>query len=196
MLQTILKVLSIFILASSLHAGTNGGGNDGRLMNTAYFDVHTKSQPPILDYIKYSKRASFDIKQFTDTIVKIKEYGTTAYIHGRVIVPENITTKQVYINVGNTYNARYSGNLKTETFYNSSKTAQSADVFLVDTKTDNFGNRYVDYKIVMTIKTAWNILKDSDYKVTHPNAFFFSMAPKTRGFKNKFEKCDIYVLDE
>ena len=38
-------------------------------------------------------------------------------------------------------------------------------------------------------------LKVSEKNVA-PNTFFFSMAPKVRGFKNKFEKCDIYVLDE
>ena len=145
----------------------------------------------MLDYIKYSKRASFDIKQYIDTVNKIGEESIKVYIHGRVIVPESITTKQVYMNVGSKY--YYSFYSKKHTYYNGSKTHQQAEYFLADTKTDTFGNGYVDYKISLIVDKPW---KEKVSSVIAPNTYFFKIAPKTRGFKNKFEKADIYVLDE
>ena len=193
MLKYFIKFVVVLFLSSSLFAGTVGGGSDGRLFNTAYFDVHPKTQAPILDYIKYSKRASFDIKQYIDTISRIRDVGIVAYVHGRVIVPETITTEKVYMNVGANYihNSSY---WKKHIYYNGSKTAQNAEFFLVTTKKDEFGNRYVDYKIKFLLDHPWNLTVSE--KNVAPNTFFFSMAPKVRGFKNKFEKCDIYVLDE
>lgn len=193
MLKYFIKFVVVLFLSSSLFAGTVGGGSDGRLFNTAYFDVHPKTQAPILDYIKYSKRASFDIKQYIDTVSRIRDEGIVAYVHGRVIVPETITTEKVYMNVGANY-IYNSYDWKKHIYYNGSKTAQNAEFFLVTTKKDEFGNRYVDYKIKFSLEHPWN-LKVSEKNVA-PNTFFFSMAPKVRGFKNKFEKCDIYVLDE
>ncbi len=189
-----LKIVATLALGSSLFAGTAGGGSDGRLMSTAFFDVHSKSQAPMLDYIKYSKRGSFDVKQYIDTVSRIKDRHIDAYIHGRVIVPEGIKTEKVYMSVGPNYKYKYSTDWKKYIYYNGSKTAQNAEYFLVTAKTDDFGNRYVDYKI------AFHLVKPYDLKVSEknvaPNSFFFSMAPKVRGFKNKFEKADIYVLDE
>ncbi|MEA2072526.1 MAG: hypothetical protein U9O86_02995 [Campylobacterota bacterium] len=193
MIKNIVKIVGALVIASSLFAGTAGGGSDGRLMSTAYFDVHSKSQAPMLDYIKYSKRASFDVKQYIDTVSRIKDRAIDAYIHGRVIVPQNITTEKVYITVGPNYRFS-SGYWAKNIYYNGSKTAQNAEYFLVTTKKDEFGNSYVDYKITLDLTEPW-VLKVSEKNVA-PNSFFFSMAPKTRGFKNKFEKCDIYVLDE
>ncbi len=193
MLKQMLKIVVGVALSSSLFAGTVGGGSDGRLMSTAFFDVHPRSQAPILDYITYSKRGSFDIKQFTDTVAKIKEKGTVIRIHGRAIVPEGIKTDKVYMNVGEKYNYTYNSAWQKKIYYNSSKIAQNADIFLVGTKTDSFENRYVDYKIVIKVDKAWDIMTEKNY---HPNTFIFSMAPKVRGFKNKFEKADIYVLEE
>lgn len=193
MLKYFIKFVVVLFLSSSLFAGTVGGGSDGRLFNTAYFDVHPKTQAPILDYIKYSKRASFDIKQYIDTVSRIRDKNIVAYVHGRVIVPETITTEKVYMNVGANYIYSYY-QWKKHIYYNGSKTAQNAEFFLVTTKKDEFGNRYVDYKIKFLLYHPWD-LKVSEKNVA-PNTFFFSMAPKVRGFKNKFEKCDIYVLDE
>jgi hypothetical protein len=193
MLRHFVKLVVALALGTSLFAGTVGGGSDGRLMSTAYFDVHSKSQAPILDYIKYSKRASFDVKQFVDTVSKIRDEDITVYVHGRVIVPESIKTDKVYMNVGQNYKHNYYGWSKN-IYYNGSKQSQNAEFFLVTTKKDNFGNRYVDYKIQIKLVEPWNI-KVSEKNVA-PNTFFFSMAPKVRGFKNKFEKADIYVLED
>jgi hypothetical protein len=194
MLKHFVKLVVALSLSSSLFAGTAGGGNDGRLFNTAFFDVNSKSQAPMLDYIKYSKRASFDVKQYIDTVSRIKDNHIDAYVHGRVIVPDDIKTDKVYMNVGPNFSFDYSGYWNKHIYYNGSKTSQNAEYFLVDTKKDTFGNRYVDYKIHFHLEKPYD-LKVSEKNVA-PNSFFFSMAPKVRGFKNKFEKCDIYVLDE
>ena len=98
------------------------------------------------------------------------------------------------MNVGQNYRYNYYDSWNKNIYYNGSKTAQNAEYFLVDTKKDTFGNRYVDYKIHFHLANPYD-LKVSEKNVA-PNSFNFSMAPKTRGFKNKFEKCDIYVLDE
>ena len=189
MFKNIKKTIAAFLITSSLFEGTAGSGSDGRLMSTAYFDVETKSQPPILDYIKYSKRASFDTKQYISTLQAITSNAgdVTVYIHGRIIVPDSIKSKKVYMYVGTLYNSNKS------IYYNNSKIPQDANYFLVDTKVDNFENRYVDYKIVQEGHYGTTYAGDKKY---YPNTFFFSMAPKVRGFKNKFQKCDIYVLDE
>ncbi len=193
MVKHFIKIVLALVATSTLFAGTAGGGSDGRLYSTAYFDVHSKSQAPMLDFIKYSKRGSFDVKQYIDTVSRIDE-SVDIYIHGRAVVPESITTDKIYISVGQKYHYRYASNWFKEITYNGSKTIQNAEYFLVGTKTDTFGNRYVDYKLHFKISKPWS-LKVSEQNVA-PNTLFFKMAPKTRGFKNKFESADIYVLDE
>jgi len=166
----------------------------GRVYNKAFFDVHTKSQAPMLDYISFTPRASFNIEQFVDTVSKIKEKKTKVYIHGQIAVPKSITTSQVYMYVGQKYHHNYYGYWTKDIYYNNLKTPQNSDYFLVDVKTDNSGNRYVDYKIDILLDSPWKI-KASEENVA-PNTFFFKMAPKTRGFKNKFTKAEIYIVEE
>ena len=194
MFKQIIQIVAALAVSSTLFAGTAGGESDGRLFNTAYFDVHSKSQAPMLDFIKYTKRGSFDVKQYIDTVSKIKDEHIDAYIHGRIVVPESITTEKVYVTVGPKYLHTYYGKWEKHIYYNGSKTAQNAEFFLADTKSDAFGNRYVDYKIHFHLQTPWT-LKVSEVNVA-PNTIFFKIAPKTRGFKNKFETAEIYVLDE
>jgi len=190
-MKKLLSILAIGWLAVQLAAGTIGGEGDARLYNTAYFDVFTKSQAPILDYIKYSKRASFDIKQYLDTVTRIKENYIVVKIHGRIIVPDNIKTSKVYINAGPNYYYHY-GDWNKQIFY-TSKNRQNAEFFLVDTKVDEFGKRYVPFKIVLNLYKPWELTPKSQ---TVPSTYIFSMAPKVRGFKNKFQPVSIYVLDE
>lgn len=173
---------------------TVSGSSDGRLLNTAFFDVHTKSQSPMLDYIQYSTRGSFDVKQYADTVSKIKENNTYTYIHGRIVVPESITTEKVYMSVGSKYKDSYGSYWGKTIRYNGSKVAQNSDYFLVGTKKDAFGKGYVDYKIRIDLKEAWIITPAE--KRWAPNTFFFKMAPKVRGFKDKFVPVDIYILEE
>jgi hypothetical protein len=186
-------VVAALLCAGSLFAGTAGGGSDGRLFNTAYFDVTLKSQNPMLDYIKYSKRGSFDIEQYLSTVNKIGEKWITVNIQGRIIVPSDIKTKQVYVSVGKAEYAYDDGNGGKWIYYNGSKQYQNSEYFAVDTKKDIFGERYVDFNIKLTHR--WGKDVQGNWHQT-PKNIIFHMAPKKRGFKNKFEKCDIYVLDE
>jgi len=168
--------------------------SSNRVYHKAFFDVHTKTQAPMLDYIKYTKRASFDVGQFADTVSKIKEKKTKVYIYGSLSVPNSIKTKQVYMYVGQKYYYSYYSYWTKEIFYNNLKTRQNSDYFLVDTKIDSAGNRYVDYKIYIHLDTPWTI-KPAEENVA-PNTFFFKMAPKTRGFKNKFIVAKPFIIEE
>ena len=193
MFKNIKKIVAIFLITSSLFASTTGSGSDGRLFNTAYFDVTLKSQNPMLDYIKYSKRGSFDIEQYLSTVNKIGEKWITVNIQGRIIVPSSIKTKQVYVSLGKAEYVYSDGNGGKWIYYNNSKQYQNSEYFAVDTKKDIFGNRYVDFNLKLTHEFGRRV--KGDWHQT-PKNIIFHMAPKARGFKNKFQKCDIYVLDE
>ncbi|QSZ41150.1 hypothetical protein GJV85_03160 [Sulfurimonas aquatica] len=166
----------------------------GRTYNKAFFDVHTNTQAPMLDYITYGSRTSFNIQQYVDTISKIKENGTHIYIHGKIEVPSSITTSQVYIDSGKKYFNSYSSTWIKEIFYNDAKTRQNSDYFLVDVKKDNNGNKYVDYKIHILLRVPTSVGEGN--KDWTPNYYFFKMAPKVRGFKNKFVKATPYIIEE
>jgi len=64
----------------------------------------------------------------------------------------------------------------------------------VNVKTDNSGNRYVDYKITIHLDKPWTI-QASEENVA-PNTYFFKMAPKSRGFKNEFVDARPYIVEE
>ena len=166
----------------------------GRTYDKAFFDVKTASQAPMLDYIKYTNRSSFDVEQFVDTVSKIKEAKTNVEIHGSLAVPDSITTEQVYMNVGQKYHFNYYSYWIKDIYYNNLKTPQNSDYFLVNVKTDNSGNRYVDYKITIHLDKPWTI-QASEENVA-PNTYFFKMAPKSRGFKNEFVDARPYIVEE
>lgn len=166
----------------------------GRIYNKAFFDVHPASQAPMLDYITYTNRASFNIEQFVDTVKKIKENGAKAYIHGSLAVPDSITTDEVYMSVGTNYLKQHYNGWKKEITYNNSTTAQNSDFFLVNVKKDMDGNRYVDYRIYLFLYRPWNVTAAEEEFA--PNTFFFKMAPKTRGFKNQFVVAQPYIIEE
>ncbi|KAB7883094.1 hypothetical protein [Poseidonibacter ostreae] len=193
MKKNVLVVISLFLLSLNLFgASTNSSDTTGKLYNTAYFDITLKSQGAMLDYIKYSKRASFDTKQFLGTVNKINESEIVINIHGRIEVPSDITSKLVYVNVGPNYIHTYSHSSKY-IYYNNSKNNQTAEYFLVDTKNDKFGNRYIDYKIVIKRGSIRDI---NSSPTLLPSGIKFTVAPKTRGFKDKFQDAEIYVFEE
>lgn len=163
-----------------------------RVYNKAFFDVHTKSQAPMLDYIGYTTRSSFNIEQFVDTVTKIKENGVKVYIHGSLEVPRSIQTAEVYMNVGQKYHYNY-WRWEKDIFYNGLKTRQNSDYFLVKVRKDDVGNRYVDYKVYILLEEPWKINAAEDN--LGPNTFFFKMAPKVRGFKNKFIKAKVFISE-
>lgn len=163
------------------------------IYNKAFFDIHPRSQAPILDYIDYSPNSSFDINQFVDSVKKIKESRIKAYIYGKLEVPDSITTKEVYVYSGENYRTDLYW-WKKLVYYNDSETAQSADYFLVDVQQDRSGRRFVKYKIYFLLDHPWEITP-ANTKIL-PSGFFFKMAPKKRGFKDKFVKVSPYIVEE
>ncbi len=181
------------VIAETIPAPVSKKAVTGRTYNKAFFDVHTKTQAPMLDYIKYTTRGSFNVDQFADTVSKIKERDVKVYIHGSIAVPSSITTNQVYMNVGPKYYYSYYNYWKKEIRYNNSNSRQNSDYFLVNVKKDSNGNRYVDYKIYILLSKPWKI--NAAEENVAPNTFFFKMAPKVRGFKNKFVKAEIFITE-
>jgi len=161
--------------------------------NKAYFDVYTNTQAPILDYITYTKRGSFDVTSFAGTVSKIKERGIDAYIYGNILVPKSITTDQVYMYVGEKYHYKYYSYWTKNIAYNGAS-KQNADYFLAKVRTDNQGRRYVAYKINIHLDKPSQI-KPAEPNVA-PNTYFFKMAPKVRGYKTKFVPAQIYIVNE
>jgi len=192
----IISIITTMLLTVGLNAGSSDASAQGKLYNTAYFDIAFKAQDPMLDYIKYSKRGSFELKQFFGTVTKIEERRVKVKVHGRIEVPKDITTNKVYINAGSKYSFSYGSGNDKYIFYNNNKIHQNAEYFLVNTKKDKFGNRYIDYTINMSFEQPWRAQSDKDYANCAPKEIIFKVAPKTRGFKNKFQKAEIYVLDE
>ncbi|NPA66856.1 MAG: hypothetical protein GXO11_08255 [Epsilonproteobacteria bacterium] len=167
----------------------------GIVYNKAYFDMYPRSQAPILDYITFSKRTSFDIKQFVDSVSKIKENGLNVDIYGRLEVPDSITTSRVYVYSGEKYYFRSCcGYKEKKIFYNDMKKRQNSDFFLVDVLEDDQGHRYVKYKIKIHLESPWQITAGE--RDAAPNTFFFKMAPKVRGFKRKFIPVKVYLVEE
>jgi hypothetical protein len=160
--------------------------------NKAFFDVHPKTQAPIQDYIEYTKRGSFDVSFFIDTINKIKE-SADAYIYGKILVPDSISTDEVYMYVGENYLYNYYSYWNKNISYNNGN-SQNSDYFLAKVQTDNKGRRYISYKITIHLDRPWDI-KPAEKNVA-PNTYFFTMAPKERGFKTKFTPVKVYILND
>ncbi len=123
----------------------------------AYFDIHPKSQAPILEYIDYTNRASFDTNHYINTVKKIKE-TVDVFIHGNILIPDAISTDQVYINVGPKFFHSYYSYWKKEIRYNGNDIRQNAEDFLADVKTDAQGRRYVDYKISLKLPKSLSLM--------------------------------------
>ncbi len=160
----------------------------------AFFDVYPPSQAPILDYITFDSRRSFDIEQFVDTVNKIKEKHANVEIYGRIKVPETITTPEVYIYNGENYKVSRCCWGSKDIFYNGSKTAQNSDYLIVKVRKDKEGTRYIDYKIKIHLDYPWKV--KAFERDLAPNTFHFKVAPKVRGYKNKFVPAKVFIFEE
>ncbi len=197
MLKQILKIVAAVTLSSSLFAGTVGGASDGRLFSTAYYDIMVENESTMMEYLKYSKRAGFDVNGFNEMLTGFGKNATVS-IKTRVVVPDNIKTKRVYVSVGKKYQygldiwGSGDNEISLYSYWNNKK--QIKEISQVDVKEDEFGNRYVDYKLEGFLRYG---MQGVNTKINNIfNTLRFSVAPVKRGFKNKFEKADIYVLDE
>lgn len=219
------------ILASSVSAAKVATADEfGRLYNTAYFDIKTDKQSPVFDIIGYSKRAgTFDWTKLYNVLSTVDADKIEFKVSARVEVPQGITTDDVYISTGENIVFQKENCCKLRekiTLSNTSmtKSSSSRSVFLFSTlfndnkittgnalltksKNDNFGNRYVDLALVMTVDMA----DDKDYipstkanlqsVIKHNFDKFLSgikikVAPKSRTFQNKWVEPKIYVMDE
>jgi len=222
-MKKIVLVMAILFASLNLNAAKMAGPDEnGRIYNTAYFDVISGDQPPVLDVITYSKRVgTFDwsklMKQMETSQSKIVKIKITA----RIEVPHEIKTDKVYVTEGEfykllktlkdyswktewhnkpsfTYSDSNPLNIRVQTFWND-KLQSAQDVLLVQTKKDAFGNKYVDYKLVIEF-ADYNKYKNNDYMArTYKTEFEkikFKIAPKSRTFQSKWVEPKIYVLDE
>jgi len=213
-------------------AKADGVDENGRIYGKAYFDVITEGQPPVMDLIDYSKRlGSFDWTKYVKTAETLVAKKATIKIATRIEVPASITTPEVYVTTGKTYNVmwalaqNYQGdcsgekigggakiqwqhhykypcsnanNLKMNMYWNDTLQG-SQDVLLVKPKTDAFGNRYIDYKIEMSIDN-YSVLVDNGHMARSIkedlDTINIKMAPKSRTFQSQWIDPQIYVLDE
>jgi len=197
MFKHFIKFVVALSLGSSLFAGTVGGGSDGRLMSTAYYDIMIENESTMMEYLKYTRRAGFDVNSFKKLLTGFGSNATIS-IKTRVVIPKTVKTKRVYVSVGKKYQYGLdiwgggSAEISLNSYWNDKK--QMKEMTQVDVKEDEFGNRYVDYKLEGFLRHG---MKGEHTKINKIfNTLRFSVAPVMRGFTNKFEKADIYVLDE
>lgn len=174
-------------MAMSLNAAKlKGPDENGRLYNTAYFDIKADTQSPVFDVISYSKRSgTFDWSKLYNQLSSFNADKIEYTIKTRVEIPSEFTTNEVYITIGNTFyfNLTSGGNWKeSESLSETTKEAStdyytvllltssandtkiaSSNSILVKTKKDTFGNRYTD----LEIKFIVDMVDGTDYIPSH-----------------------------
>ena len=212
----LLKLLLIAGMALSLNAAKlTGPDENGRLYNTAYFDITVDGQSPILDVISYSKRVgTFDWSKLDKQIKSIKTHMKFK-IATRVQIPSEFKTNSVYITVGDIYGFRVDGSnfnprddkqFSNDAIFellvtaNDSKFIGSSSI-LTPVKKDEFGNSYVELNLMFNV-----IVGSSSYTATYPQykkniasklaEIKIKVAPKSRTFQSKWVEPKIYVMDE
>jgi len=151
----------------------------------------------MMEYLKYTTRAGFNIEKFNALLTGFSK-NADINIYTRVLIPDNIKTKKVYVSVGSPqYSVEINRGgphlaIRLNSYWNNKK--PTSEFTSVVPKTDNFGNRYIDYNL------KGLIIRGITGKYANASSFFnslrFYVAPNKRGFKDKFEKTNIYVLDE
>ena len=181
-MKKMILIIAMMFVALNLQAGKVTGPDDnGRIYNTAYFDVKSDTQATVYDVITYSKRAgTFNWEKVYKSLHNFNADKIEYIIKTRIEVPQDITTPSVYITIGDNYYFRYltdNGQYSTpeedtklkptseEESWNYSslivlstkindQAIQSGTVILTKTKKDTFGNRYVDLEISFFLDVA------------------------------------------
>ncbi len=195
--ESLIEAYSKRIVELKKYALAPSDENDAHLFSTAYYDIMTEGESTMMEYLKYSNRAGFDVNEFNSMLTGFAKNSTIS-IRTRVLVPQNVTTSRVYVSVGKKYQygldiwGSGAAEVHLNSFWNDKK--QIKEMTQVDVKRDELGNRYVDYKLEGFLHAG---MQGKHVKI---NAIFttlrFRVAPVKRGFKNKFEKAKIYVLEE
>ncbi len=164
----------------------------GITYNRAFFDLFPANMAPVLSYIAYDPHNSFDAEYFIKQVGHIKERNLKSIIRGRIEIPKDIKSRKVYIYCGNSYNVQSPSGSK-HIYYNAGKLPQQGKYVLAEVYSQSDGKRYVEYTIVITLKTPWQLESSSELL---PNTFFFKIAPQQSGFEHSFQTAKVYILEE
>ena len=160
--------------------------------NNAFFDIYPSHLAPLLGYIGYSQKSSFDIDAFLRRVRRIHERNIKVYIKARIEVPREIRTKEVRLYSGEDF--RYKGwDGERFVIYNDKPKTQYLRTPLVEVKEDAKGRRYVSFVIAMFVYTPYKIDASSDVL---PDKYIFEIAPNTKGFEKKLRKAELFILEE
>ncbi len=160
--------------------------------NSAFFDIYPSYLAPSLGYISYSKEHSFDVEAFLSKIRHIHERNIKAYIKARIEIPKEIQTKKVRLYSGEDF--RYKG-WDGERFiiYNDEVKTQYQRMPLLRVKTDEKGRRYISFVITLFVYTPYELDDSSEIL---PDKYIFKIAPNVKGFKKKFRKANVFIVEE
>ncbi len=181
---------SVFKSSDKLHTDTFSKARVH--YNSAFFDIYPSHLAPSLSYISYSKEHSFDVEAFLSKVRHIHERNIKAYIKARIQIPNEIQTEKVHLYSGEDF--RYKG-WDGERFiiYNDEIKTQYLRMPLLDVKTDEKGRRYITFVITFFIYTPYKLDNSSEIL---PDKYIFEIAPNTEGFKKKFRKANVFIVEE
>ncbi len=135
---------------------------------------------------------SFDRELFLRQIRSVHERNIKVFIKARIKVPGSVTTEKVRLYCGEDF--RYKG-YDGERFivYNDMPKTQYLKNPLVPVKKDTRGTRYVAFAITFFIYTPYRLASSSQIL---PDKYLFKIAPDEEGYKKKFQKAKIYMVEE
>jgi hypothetical protein len=110
-----MKILNLLLaagMAMSLNAAKLTGPDDnGRLYNTGYLDIKSNTQSPVYDVISYSKRTgTFNWEKIYTLLHSFNADKMEFILKTRVQIPQDITTPEVYLSVGENFYFQYRTN--------------------------------------------------------------------------------------
>ena len=188
-MKKIILIVGMIFVTLNLYAAkavTATADDNGRLYNTAFFDIKPEGTSAVYDVIGYTKRPkTFNWEKMYKVLENFKGDKIELVISTRVEIPADITTDSVYITTGETYylntqidhsccgnkkitskeNLKRTKSDNSRGYYNLStfindKKMEGTNSKLVKTKKDAFGNKYIDLKISFKVDLQD---KGSDY---------------------------------
>lgn len=161
--------------------------------NRAFFDIYPSHRAPLLGYIHYTTKHSFDAREFLERVRSIDEKDIKVYIKAYLEVPKEIHTKKVYIDSGDDY--YYKGwDGERYIVYNGISTTHHLGSVLVDVKEDAEARRYVSF-IITIIVAHPDEIKDASNEIV-PNKYFFKIAPNRNGYKKLYRNVSLFIVEE
>ncbi|MAC85293.1 MAG: hypothetical protein CL624_14275 [Arcobacter sp.] len=225
LLSKITLVLGLFLGQVFAATGTSGVDENGRLWGSAYFDIISGVQTPVLGAMKYTNRTGFDWTKVYDNVKNFGAKELTYKISARAVIPGSITTDSAYITFGKNikfwdyvsyYKAEIdspASSLKVNSYpiYKLSAKVNEKELIVSDftiakIKQDDFGTRYIDFEInlIINLSSREDLGKQKllvpkvieKFYAKKMNAIRIKIAPKSRSFESKWQNAKIYVMDE